>query len=87
MGRYVRDRLEEVKDKVMQERLARDRCVGSLEFTGMFLKSCLYQSSAKIHSKSRGHIIYNNGACTNSWRTDPCRAGRGGCHTGVTSKI
>jgi peroxin-3 len=27
VGRYVRDRLEEVKDKVMQERLARDRCV------------------------------------------------------------
>lgn len=30
VGRYVRDRLEEVKDKVTQERLARDRCVGEV---------------------------------------------------------
>lgn len=52
-GRYIRDRLEEVKDKVLQERLARDRCVwGKFEVHSVFSEilpiSVFGEDSSKI---------------------------------------
>jgi hypothetical protein len=61
VGRYVTERLEEVRDKVVQDQIARDRCV-SPNMKGIVLCTIsVLQSTQKVPAEPAEHFVYNHG--------------------------
>ena len=80
VGRYVLDRLEDVRSRVVQERLAREKCV----FCGPFLILCKPSDSAQcteaVPAEHAGHLVHDNDAHAHPRTARSNRNGGGGAH-------